>query len=215
MLRVMTDPKHEAVPRDVIFLFNGAEESILLASHGFITQHPWRTDIKAFINLEASGSGGRELLFQTDPSNLWLLKAYLKSAPYPHCSVMAQEIFESGIFPGDTDFRIFRDHGKIPGMDFAYVRNGYVYHTEFDEEWRIPAGTLQRTGENILALTRQLLSSPYFDKSATYSGEKLVFFDVVGLTAIVYDWSTAQAFHYGLSVFAFTLILLRMWRFEK
>lgn len=89
------------------------------------------------MNLDACGAGGREIVFQAGPGNNWLieviipltyessianhnlfffLKAYAKAAPYPFANIVAQEIFEARLVPSDTDFKIFRDYGKIPGM---------------------------------------------------------------------------------------------------
>lgn len=75
VIRVLTrQPKALANP--VIFLFNGAEENGLPASHGFLKGseegssdigHRWAKNLKTFVNLEAAGAGGREILFQTGP----------------------------------------------------------------------------------------------------------------------------------------------------
>ena len=49
-------------------------------------------------------------------------------------------------------FRIFRDYGHIPGLDIAFVRDGYIYHTEYDTSERIALASIQRAGDNVLAV---------------------------------------------------------------
>lgn len=190
ILRVITK-SNKILRHNIIFLFNGGEENFMPASHGFITQHKWAKGIRAFINLEACGAGGREILFQAGPYHPWIMEAYSEEVPYPFASSLAQEIFQSGVIPGDTDFRIFRDFGNLSGLDFAWSSNGYVYHTQYDSLEQIPLGSLQRTGDNILALALGMAQGHQLSNIEHYKGGNLVFFDFLG--AFVVRWSMEVA----------------------
>ncbi|KAH0521354.1 Endoplasmic reticulum metallopeptidase 1 [Microtus ochrogaster] len=186
----------EPLQHAVVFLFNGAEENVLQASHGFITQHPWASLIRAFINLEAAGVGGKELVFQTGPENPWLVQAYVSAAKHPFASVVAQEVFQSGIIPSDTDFRIYRDFGNIPGIDLAFIENGYIYHTKYDTADRILIDSIQRAGDNILAVLKYLATSDMLASSSEYRHGNMVFFDVFGLLVIAYPSRVGSIINY-------------------
>lgn len=101
----------------IVFLFNGAEENGLGGSHLFITEHKWAANVRAYINMDAAGSGGREMLFQVAPNNSWLIDYYRKTCLHPFATVMAQEMFQANLIPSDTDFRIFRDYGNLVGKE--------------------------------------------------------------------------------------------------
>lgn len=115
-LRVLSQNQHELpFHNSIIFLFNGAEETKLRGSHAFIKQHQWFTNVKMFMNLDSSGSSGREMLFQVTPNSEWLLDLYGKAVVHPYALVTVQELFSAGLIPSTTDFQIFRDFGHIPG----------------------------------------------------------------------------------------------------
>jgi hypothetical protein len=68
--------------------------------------------------------------------------------------------------------------------------NGYVYHTSYDNLDAIPTGTLQHTGDNLLALTKHLASSDVLSNSQEHAAGRTVYFDVLGLYMIRYSETT-------------------------
>ncbi|KAH8401891.1 hypothetical protein KR009_008526, partial [Drosophila setifemur] len=199
----------------IVFLFNGAEENPLEASHGFITQHKWAPNCKALINLEVAGSGGRDLLFQSGPNHPWLIKCYNENAEHPFGTTMAEEIFQSGILPSDSDFRIFRDYGKLPGLDMAQISNGHVYHTEFDNVKNVPIDSLQSSGENALSLVRGFANAPEMYNPEEHSEGHAVYFDFLGLFFVYYTETTGIILNCCFAVISLVLVgcsLLRMAR---
>ncbi|CAH1155482.1 unnamed protein product [Phaedon cochleariae] len=174
---------------NIVFLFNGAEETPLQASHGFITQHAWANECKVVVNLEACGHGGKIILFQTGPENPWLLKYYGR-VPHPYGQAAGEEIFQSGLIPSDTDFRIFRDFGGLVGLDMAFYKSGYRYHTKYDDFENIPPGSYQHVGDNILFLVKQLANAPELSEGTNVPG-KMVYFDILGLFMVSYTTAIA------------------------
>ncbi|ETV88330.1 hypothetical protein, variant [Aphanomyces astaci] len=198
-------PSHNAL----MFNFNGAEETMLQAAHGFITQHPWKDQVAAFINLEASGAGGRELLFQTGSDILAM--AYARGAPYPHASTIAQEVFQSGVIPGVTDYTVYSEHGEVAGMDFAFIANGYVYHTPLDDISRIQQGSIQRFGENIQGTLAELFKDPaaLHTINSSVRAHRHVFFDLFGVVTVTYSEAVGEWVNYLVVVLA--LVYCAIW----
>ncbi|KAK3040851.1 hypothetical protein RJ639_029195 [Escallonia herrerae] len=190
-------------PRPLIFLFNGAEELFMLGSHGFITTHKWRDTVGAFINIEASGSGGLDVVCQSGPGP-WPSLVYAQSALYPMANSAAQDVF--GVAPGDTDYRIFAtDHGDIPGLDIIFLHGGYFYHTSSDTVERLLPGSIQARGENLFSIIKAFTNSSKLRNGhereslrAAASGSdngRPIFFDYLSWFLIYYSRRQAMLLH--------------------
>jgi hypothetical protein len=189
--------------RTVIFNINGAEEQGLLGAHGFLA-HPWMKNVRVFIDLESAGTANKALLFQTGPGHSWLAKRYARSVPHPYGTVLGQDIFQSGAIPSSTDFEIYQT-ARVPGIDIAFFRNGYAYHTQLDRTWNAAPGSLQHMGANALALTKALASG---DAPTADAHRRAVYYDFLGITMFAYDDSTATILAVVAAVFAAVAIML-------
>lgn len=150
-LRVLVSDPTMQLLAPVVFLFNGGEETLMQAAHGFMST-PYAADVGAFLNLESTGPYGLPIMFQH--TGAWAASVYAKSAKYPRGTALSQDFFESGIIPADTDYKMFssKHQGRLPGIDVAFVLGGSAYHTSQDITARIRPGTLQELGETTLSL---------------------------------------------------------------
>ncbi|KAG0076533.1 hypothetical protein BGZ92_002373 [Podila epicladia] len=180
-------------------VFNGGEESLQDASHSFITAHELKDNVRAVVNLEACGTSGPEVLFQANSREM--IEAY-RTVPYPHGTVLANDLFATGLILSDTDFRQFVDHGNLTGLDMAVYKNSYLYHTHLDLDEFMEAGLPQHMGENALALATYLTEEANLVNLERTSS--IVFFDVFGLFFVSYSWTAAIRSHLligGLALF--------------
>ncbi|KAG0251910.1 hypothetical protein DFQ27_008427 [Actinomortierella ambigua] len=188
IIRVMS-LKNAPTKNSVVFLFNGGEESLQDASHSFITNHELKDNVRAVINLEGCGTTGPDILFQAN--SLEMIQAYRK-VPYPHGTVLANDLFATGLILSDTDFRQFVEYGNLTGLDMAVYRNSYLYHTHLDLEEHMEPGLPQHMGENTLALVEHLTEVPIKHMERT---SNVVFFDLFGLYFVSYTWPTVLRSH--------------------
>ncbi|CAO1626338.1 unnamed protein product [Parajaminaea phylloscopi] len=207
LLRILTTPGKGRKPlrNSVVLLFNNGEESLQDASHLYITSnHSTVPSLRSVINLEACGVSGPELLFQAQSAEM--ISAYSK-VPHPFGTVLANDVFSSGIVLSDTDLRIFNDYGKVWGLDMAVIGNSYFYHTRKDIPEYIQPGVAQHFGENVLAIVDYLTTDPgsplpKIRRQRTPRSVAPVYFSIAGYLFFVIPAQAFKAMSMGMSAFA-------------
>jgi hypothetical protein len=105
------------------------------------------------LNLEARGSSGPAIMFETSTGNANLVSVYGSAAPYPVGTSFAVEVYR--ILPNDTDFTPFLEAPqRFGGLNAAYIDGSAVYHTPQDTPSAMDTASLQHHGDNAVALAR-------------------------------------------------------------
>jgi len=192
MLATQERPKNS-----IVILFNEGEEFGLFGAHAFMRQHPLAKTLKLAINIEARGSAGQSVMFETGEKSGWLVEEYIASTPSPLSSSLFYEVYK--ILPNDTDLTVFKEHG-LQGLNFAHGGNEPHYHTPLDSLENLQLGTIQHHGENVWGVLSGIMN-----KDLTEINESnIVYTDI--LATFVVKWQEPT------SLFAsILLILLFVW----
>ncbi len=168
-LKAAPPPRHA-----IILLIDDGEEAGLLGARAFVQSHPWVKDVGAVVNLDARGTSGPSLMFETGSANAWLVHVFSRAVKHP----MASSVFYTAykLLPNDTDFTVFKAQG-FQGFNFAFIGNASQYHTPLDNFANADPASLQHHGENALALLRALSN----ENLGHLPGGEAVYFDLFAL----------------------------------
>lgn len=165
--------KDQPLTNPIMLLITDGEENGLLGAEAFFTQHPDRNKVGVVLNLEASTSSGRSVLFRTSTANQTLVNIYGKHAPSPGGTSLYNEVFKH--MPSDTDFSVPLRHGYA-GMDFVFVGDKQHHHTRLDNLDNLSIQSLQHHGDNLFPLAKQLSSLPF----SVEEDEEVTFLNLFG-----------------------------------
>ncbi len=189
----------------IIFLIDDGEEAGLLGARVFVEQHPWAKDIRAAVNIEARGTSGPSLMYETGDANAWAVELYSKHAARPATNSILYFAYQN--LPVDTDFRIFKSAG-YQGIAVAAVGDPVEYHTPLDNFGNANTSTLQHQGDNAFSSVQAFAGTQLADppKSAA------VYFDLFERWTVV--WSVPTSLQLALGS-AFLLFLEILWLIYK
>ena len=169
----------EPAATDVLLLVDDAEESGLGGAEAFL-RTPDARDVGAVVNLEARGTGGPSLLFETAGSGAQVARA-LAGAPRPVGGSLLATVYR--LIPNDTNLTVLRRLG-VPGANLAFIEGAVRYHTPRDDLAHLDARSVQHQGETALALVRGLAGGAGTEAEA-------VWFDLLGRAVVRWPQSAA------------------------
>ena len=170
--RALTDGP--APRNDIVFVLTDAEEACLCGAQAFAAEHPLAAEGGVVLNLEARGSTGPVIMFQTSERNAALVDVFGEAAAHPLGTSFAVEIYR--LLPNDTDFTAFLDNG-FAGLNSAYIDGAAIYHTPLDTAESLDRGSLQHHGANALGLAREFGRT---DLTRLDAGGDATYFPVLG-----------------------------------
>ncbi len=173
---------HPPLKNDLVFFFPDGEEVGLLGAQAFKEEHPWAENIDLIINLEAMGTSGQSIMFETGENNLNAIREFAKAVPYPIANSLSVEVYKR--IGTATDYNVFK-HDGYQGLNFAYIGSSYDYHTAGDNIENTDLRSIQHHGSY---LATQIL---HFGNTrfVVHADQDAVYFNTIRFGFVYYPYS--------------------------
>jgi hypothetical protein len=165
--------------RDVIFIATDSEELGLIGAQEFFDRHPLAKRIEVVVNVEARGSRGRAIMFQTSPGNAELIELWAANAVQPTGNSLANNVYQ--LLPNDTDLSVPLAKG-VSGINAAFIDRLKDYHMPTDTIENLDPHALKHLGNFAVTTTRALA----FAEKLPGQGIEAAYFDFFGLFVVRY-----------------------------
>ena len=160
--------------RSLLIVITDAEELNLLGAMNEMLHHRADYDnVDLIVNIEARGTSGPAVMFETSDTNAAATEFFLKNAPRPFATSLMPAVYR--MMPNGTDLSIYLKEG-FTGLNFASIGNSENYHTASDSPAYSDLTSLQHYGDQVLGLTRAWSFDQ--DTPQLTDGQDRVFFPV-------------------------------------
>lgn len=165
--------------RDVAFVITDGEEAGMLGAKAFFAGDPLARRTGFVVNMEARGSRGRAMMFETGRHNGETIALFRASAHRPVSNSLMVMVYEQ--MPNFTDFTEAKKAG-LQGVNFAFLGGPRDYHAAADTPANLDQRSLQDLGQQVLAITRTAANANRLPRAAP----NRVYSDILNLHILAY-----------------------------
>jgi hypothetical protein len=193
LLEIGAQLRGRTLTKPVILLFTDGEEAGLLGAASFVRSDPYANDVAFAINLEARGTGGPAIMFQTSTPNKQALAVFGHQPVRPVANSLAADIYRS--LPNDTDATEFLSRG-YEVLNYAFIEPLARYHSSIDSLKWLDRKSVGHLGSSGLRAVESYLVQP---GRPSKPSRNVIYTDVVGRALLVMPtWAGAALIGLGL-----------------
>lgn len=173
-LRVIKESNTE-LENGIKILFTDGEECGLLGAKEAVKEKEILEDVNYVINIEARGTSGPAIMFETSQDNNAVMDLY-EASEKPFSYSITPEIYR--LLPNGTDFTVFLENG-LNGINISVLDELENYHTPNDNPENLSDESMQHYGDQVLPIVKEFVSNEkYSNPDALKGTDDSIFFSL-------------------------------------